>query len=235
MNDGRRVAVVSGANRGIGLEVARQLASGGLHVVIGARDEAQGREAAELLSGDGLDVEARVLDVADQGSVDALTAAVEAALGGVDVLVNNAGVIGDTGASGLEADLDEVKRTLEINLFGAWRLTEAIAPLMRGRGGGRIVNLSSGMGQLSDMNGGAPAYRVSKTGLNALTRIFAAELAEEGIKVNSACPGWVRTDMGGSGARSSVEEGADTPVWLATLPEDGPTGGFFRGRESIPW
>jgi NAD(P)-dependent dehydrogenase (short-subunit alcohol dehydrogenase family) len=234
MNGDTRVAVVSGGNRGIGLEVARQLASEGLRVVIGARDEAKGREAAEKLSGAGLDVEARALDVADQGSVEAF-AGVAADHGGVDVLVNNAGVIGDTSASGLEADLDEVKRTLETNLFGAWRLTEAVVPLMRGRGGGRIVNLSSGMGQLSDMNGGAPAYRVSKTSLNALTRIFASELEDEGIKVNSACPGWVRTDMGGSGARSSVEEGADTPVWLATLPDDGPTGGFFRGREPIAW
>ncbi len=234
MNE-QRVAVVSGANRGIGLEIARQLATTGLRVVMGARDGAKGSEAAERLSGQGLDVTARALDVADQGSVDAFAGAVEADLGGVDVLVNNAGVIGDTGASGLEADLDEVKRTLETNLFGAWRLAEAVVPLMRGRGGGRIVNLSSGTGQLSDMNGGAPAYRVSKTSLNALTRIFASELDDEGIKVNSACPGWVRTDMGGSGARSSVEEGADTPVWLATLPDDGPTGGFFRGRESIPW
>ncbi len=235
MNADRRLAVVSGANRGIGLEISRQLGRDGFRVIMGARNEAKGREAAETLAAEGLDVEARALDVADQASVDAFARAVGEKGERVSVLVNNAGVIGDTSASGVEADLDEVKRTLETNLFGAWRLSEAIIPLMRGGGSGRIVNLSSGMGQLSDMNGGAPAYRVSKTGLNALTRILAAELAGEGIKVNSACPGWVRTDMGGSGARSSVEEGADTPVWLATLPDDGPTGGFFRAREPIPW
>jgi len=235
VNAEQRLAVVSGANRGIGLEISRQLAREGYHVVMGARDEASGREAAESLAAEGLDVEARALDVADPASVEAFAGALGESGGRVSALVNNAGVIGDTSASGTEADLDEVKRTLETNLFGAWRLSEAIIPLMRGAGSGRIVNLSSGMGQLSDMNGGAPAYRVSKTGLNALTRILAAELAGEGIKVNSACPGWVRTDMGGSGARSSVEEGADTPVWLATLPDDGPTGGFFRAREPIPW
>ncbi|MGI8439593.1 MAG: SDR family oxidoreductase [Thermoleophilaceae bacterium] len=235
MNAERRLAVVSGANRGIGLEISRQLAREGYRVMMGARDEAKGREAAESLAGEGLDVEAHPLDVADQASVEAFARAVGERGGRVGALVNNAGVIGDTSASGTEADLDEVRRTLETNLFGAWRLSEAIIPLMRGEASGRIVNVSSGMGQLSDMNGGAPAYRVSKTGLNALTRILASELADEGIKVNSACPGWVRTDMGGSDARSSVEEGADTPVWLATLPDDGPTGGFFRSREPIPW
>jgi NAD(P)-dependent dehydrogenase (short-subunit alcohol dehydrogenase family) len=131
--------------------------------------------------------------------------------------------------------LDDVKELLETNLFGAWRLTQALLPLLRRSGHGRIVNLSSGMGQLEEMGGGAPAYRVSKTGLNALTRIFANEEADSGILVNSVCPGWVRTDMGGSGARLSVEEGADTAVWLATLPDEGPTGGFFRERDQIPW
>lgn len=235
MNAERRLAVVSGANRGIGLEISRQLAREGYHVIMGARDEGKGREAAESLAAEGLDVEALALDVADQASVEDFVRAVGESGGRVSVLVNNAGVIGDTSASGTEADLDEVRRTLETNLFGAWRLSESVIPLMRGGASGRIVNVSSGMGQLSDMNGGAPAYRVSKTGLNALTRILASELADEGIKVNSACPGWVRTDMGGSSARSSVEEGADTPVWLATLPDDGPTGGFFRSREPIPW
>lgn len=131
------------------------------------------------------------------------------------------------------ADLEAVKDTLETNLFGAWRLTAALLPLLRAGGHGRIVNVSSGMGQLDEMGGGQAAYRVSKTGLNALTRILANE--ERGSGILSACPGWVRTDMGGSGARSSVEEGADTPVWLATLPDDGPSGGFFRYREPIPW
>ncbi len=232
MNDETPVAVISGANRGIGLEAARQLAERGYRVIIGSRDEQKGREAAEGLDGP---VEARQLDVSDPESVERFAREVEGEVDHLDALINNAGVIGDTGRRGTDADLDEVKDVLETNVFGAWRLTQALAPLLEKSGHGRVVNISSGMGQLSDMNGGAPAYRVSKTGLNALTRILAAELADEGIKVNSACPGWVRTDMGGSGARSSVEEGADTPVWLATLPDDGPTGGFFRGREPIPW
>ena len=152
------------------------------------------------------------------------------------MLVNNAGVEGSGwSTSATDVDLDEVRDLLETNLYGAWRLTQAALPLMRRNGYGRIVNLSSGMGQLSDMGGHAPAYRVSKTGLNALTRMLTAELADENILVNSCCPGWVRTDMGGSNARRSVEEGADTPVWLATLPDDGPRGGFFRDRAPIPW
>jgi NAD(P)-dependent dehydrogenase (short-subunit alcohol dehydrogenase family) len=160
---------------------------------------------------------------------------VEGEVDHLDALINNAGVIGDTGRRGTDADLDEVKEVLETNVFGAWRLTQALAPLLEKSGHGRVVNISSGMGQLSDMNGGAPSYRVSKTALNALTRIFANELEESGVKVNSACPGWVQTDMGGSGAVRTVDEGADTPVWLATLPQGGPTGGFFRSREPIDW
>jgi NAD(P)-dependent dehydrogenase (short-subunit alcohol dehydrogenase family) len=231
VNDHQAVAVVSGGNRGLGLEAARQLAERGYRVIVGSRDERRGREAVEGLAG----VEARQLDVADPGSVQRFARALEDEVDHLDVLINNAGVIGDTGRRGSDADLDEVKQTLETNVFGAWRLTQALAPLLERGGHGRVVNLSSGMGQLSDMGGGAPSYRVSKTALNALTRIFAHELADSGVKVNSACPGWVRTDMGGSGASRSVEEGADTPVWLATLPDDGPTGGFFRNREPIPW
>ena len=133
------------------------------------------------------------------------------------------------------ADLDVVRETLEINLFGAWRLCEAFVPLMQRNRYGRIVNVSSGMGALNDMSGGSPAYRVSKTSLNALTRILASELRGSGILVNSVCPGWVQTDMGGANASRTVEEGADTPVWAATLPNNGPSGCFFRDRRQIPW
>ena len=226
------VAVVSGGNRGIGREVCRQLAARGHTVVLGSRDPARGEEAAAGLEGDVL---ARQLDVADPDSVDRLGEAVRSELGRVDVLVNNAGVLGDTGATAGGADLDEVRRTLETNLFGAWRLSQALLPLLRESDHGRIVNVSTGMGQLSDMGGGAPAYRVSKAGLNALTRMLASEERGNGILVNAVNPGWVRTDMGGSSASRPVEEGADTPVWLATLPDDGPTGGFFKDREPIPW
>ncbi len=235
MSNEERIAVISGANRGIGLEVARQLAGEGYRVVLGSRDEEKGQAAAEGLTADGMRVEARRLDVADEASIAEFARGLEEDPGRVDVLVNNTGVIGDTSRRGSEPELDEIRNTLETNLFGAWALTAAVLPLMRRTGGGRIVNVSSGMGQLSDMGGGAPSYRVSKAGLNVMTRILANELEGDGIKVNSACPGWVRTDMGGSGASRSVEEGADTPFWLATLPDDGPTGGFFRSRETIPW
>jgi NAD(P)-dependent dehydrogenase (short-subunit alcohol dehydrogenase family) len=232
MSEDARVALVSGGNRGIGHEVARQLGERGLRVVIGSRDEAAGRAAAAKMDDD---VIAHQLDVRDQASVDRLAAWLEDHFGRLDVLVNNAGVLPDAGAPGVGADLDVARDTLETNLFGAWRLANAVIPLMRRGGHGRIVNVSSGMGQLSDMNGSTPAYRVSKTALNAMTRILAAELGGEGILVNSACPGWVRTDMGSEHAPRSVQEGADTPAWLATLPDDGPTGGFFRDREPIPW
>ncbi|MEX0815919.1 MAG: SDR family NAD(P)-dependent oxidoreductase, partial [Gaiellales bacterium] len=207
MNE-RRVALVSGGNRGIGREVAGQLAALGYTVVIGSRDLAQGKQVAEEL---GEDVTALQLDVTDAESIDRCIAAVGDEFGRLDVLVNNAGVTGGGwSTSAVDIDLDEVRETLETNLFGAWRLTQAALPLIRRNGYGRIVNISSGMGQLSDMGGHSPSYRVSKTGLNALTRMLTAELGEENILVNSVCPGWVRTDMGGANARRSVEEGAET-------------------------
>jgi len=229
----KRVALVSGGNRGIGREVARQLAARDYAVVIGSRDLAKGEKVAREL---GENVTARQLDVTDEESIVHCVASIAEDPGRLDVLVNNAGVTGGGwSTSALDVDLDEVRKTLETNLFGAWRLTEEVLPLMRKNRYGRIVNISSGMGQLSDMGGHSPAYRVSKTGLNVLTRMLTAELSDENILVNSVCPGWVRTDMGTQAARRSVEEGADTPVWLATLPDDGPRGGFFRDREPIPW
>jgi NAD(P)-dependent dehydrogenase (short-subunit alcohol dehydrogenase family) len=227
-----QVALVSGGNRGIGREVARQLAGKGLAVVLGSRDLGKGEAVAKDI-GDG--VVATQLDVADEESIRSAISFVEREFGRLDVLVNNAGIADGWGGTAAEADVDRVKEVLETNLFGAWRLAKAALPLMRRNGYGRIVNVSSGMGQLSGMGGRSPGYRVSKTGLNALTRMLTAELQGENILVNSVCPGWVRTDMGGKNARRSVEQGADTPVWLATLPDDGPTGGFFRDREPIPW
>ena len=229
------VALVSGANRGLGLEISRQLASRGLHVFMGSRDEEKGAAAVETLADQGLAVEARQLDVTDEDSVRRLATEVRDHPGRLDVLVNNAGVGGSWEEEGTTVDFEAVRRTLETNLFGAWRLCQIFIPLMRERGFGRIVNVSSGAGRLTGMNGRLPAYRVSKTALNAATRILADELSGSGILVNSADVGWVRTDMGGLHARSSVEEGADTPVWLATLPDDGPTGGFFRERGETAW
>ena len=232
MTENARVALVSGGNRGIGLETCRQLAARDIAVILGSRDEESGRAAAEGLSGD---VVVHQLDVADGKSVDRLATFVEDEFGRLDVLVNNAGISNDEGQRGIDADLDRVREALEANLLGAWRLCEVAIPLMQRNGYGRIVNISTGLAALEDMGGGSPAYRVSKTALNALTRILASELRGSGILVNSVCPGWVQTDMGGSRAPRPVEEGADTPVWAATLPNNGPTGGFFRDRRPIHW
>jgi NAD(P)-dependent dehydrogenase (short-subunit alcohol dehydrogenase family) len=230
--ENERLALVSGGNRGIGLEVCRQLVERSYSVVMGSRDEEQGRTAAARLP-DGVIV--RQLDVADPESVDRLSRSIEEEFGRLDILVNNAGISNDEGQRGVDADLDRVKESLEANLLGAWRLCEMAIPLMRRNGYGRIVNVSTGLAALEDMGGGSPGYRVSKTALNALTRILASELRGSGILVNAVNPGWVQTDMGGSGATRSVEEGAEALVWAATLPNSGPTGGFFRDRRPVPW
>jgi NAD(P)-dependent dehydrogenase (short-subunit alcohol dehydrogenase family) len=230
--DNGRVALVSGGNRGIGLEVCRQLDERGYTVVMGSRDGEKGRLVAEELE---WNVIPQQLDVADAGSVDRMAAFIEEEFGQLDTLVNNAGISNDEGQRGVDADLDRVKESLEANLFGAWRLCEMAIPLMRRNGYGRIVNVSTGLAALEDMGGGSPGYRVSKTALNALTRILASELRGSGILVNAVNPGWVQTDMGGSGATRSVEEGAEALVWAATLPNSGPTGGFFQDRRPVPW
>ena len=236
MESQQRVALVSGSNRGIGREIARQLAELGHHVIVTARDPAAADSTAEELSDGGrLDLQAEPLDVADPGSVERLRNRIEEEPGRLDSLINNAGVMGQVATNVSQAPLDDAHQTMETNLFGAWRLVQAALPLLRRSEHGRIVNVSSGAGQLSDMNGGYPGYRISKTALNALTRILSTEEGAKGILVNSMCPGWVSTDMGGSAAPRSVAEGADTAVWLATLPDDGPQGGFFRDRKPIPW
>ncbi len=232
MAENARVALVSGGNRGLGLEVCRQLAGRGLTVIMGSRDEERGRSAAEGLPGN---VVVRRLDVADEKSIDRLASSVESELGRLDVLVNNAAISNDEGQRGVDADLGRVREAMEANLFGAWRLCEVAIPLMRRGGYGRIVNVSTGLAALEDMRGGSPGYRISKTSLNALTRILASELRGTGILVNAVDPGWVQTDMGGSRAPRPVEEGAENIVWAATLPNNGPTGGFFRDRRPVPW
>ena len=233
----KRVAVVTGGNRGIGFEICRQLAKqGGIHVVLAARNEAKGASAAKTLRDEGLDVETHALDVTSEASIRSLAGWVTSGHQRCDILVNNAGVMLDRhGSRVLDLKVETWRETLDTNLIGPLLLIQTLAPVMKKNGYGRIVNLSSGLGQLSDMGAGTPAYRVSKTALNALTRTLAAELAGSGILVNSMCPGWVKTDMGGSSAPRTVEQGADTAVWLATLPDDGPTGGFFRDRKAIPW
>ncbi|MFI9589606.1 SDR family NAD(P)-dependent oxidoreductase [Nonomuraea sp. NPDC052265] len=225
------MCVVTGANRGIGLEVARQLAAAGDTVVLTARDERKARDAAAGIPGDVL---ARRLDVADERSAAGLARELESTHGRVDVLVNNAAIHYDTWQRACEADLGVVSEALETNLLGAWRVTLALLPLLRAGAHGRIVNVSSEVGSLASMGGGTPAYTVSKTALNALTKMLAAELRGDGILVNAVCPGWVATDMGGPGGRP-VAEGARSVLWAADLPDDGPTGGFFRDGLPLPW
>lgn len=233
----RRIAIVTGGNRGIGHEIARQLMKAELFVVIGARDEAKAGQAVEALKGNGGgNVAGFTLDVNDTHSVRRFVEHVEKQHGAPGVLVNNAGVYPETTeAKVVDTPTSIWRETLETNLFGAVRMCREVVPLMKKLRYGRIVNISSGLGQLHQMGEGSPAYRVSKAALNALTRTLAAEVAGSGILVNSMSPGWVRTDMGGEEAPRSVEEGADTAVWLSLLPSNGPTGQFFRDRKPIPW
>ncbi len=233
----QRVAVVTGANRGIGLEICRQLCRrDGFCVVLTSRDEGKGRAAVKTLRAAELDLDYRQLEVTSERSVELLAGYLAGAYGRCDVLINNAGVMADPrGSRVLDSKPATYRETLETNLFGPLLLTQALVPLMKKGRYGRIVNVSSGQGQLSDMGAGTPAYRISKAALNALTRTCAAELSGSGILVNSMCPGWVKTDMGGPSAPRTVAQGADTAVWLAALPEGGPSGGFFRDRKPIPW
>ena len=234
-----RIALVTGANRGIGLEIVRQLSRAGLMAVLGSRDVAKGREAAAKLALEGLEPPVVALDVTDEGSVRGAVGEVMSLFGRIDVLVNNAGILRE----GQTPDVSKVLalspslalETYGTNTLGPLRMIQAVVPIMLKGGYGRVVNLSSGAGQLAEMGGGFPAYRMSKAALNALTRITAAELGPSPIKVNAMCPGWVRTDLGGPNATRSVEQGAETAVWLATLPETGPTGGFFRDKAPIAW
>jgi NAD(P)-dependent dehydrogenase (short-subunit alcohol dehydrogenase family) len=230
-----RTALVTGANRGIGLEAARQLGRAGLRVVVTARDVGAAVETAERLRGEGLDVLHGHLDVSEPGGVDLLAARLADDGVHVDALVNNAGVLLDEGGSALDITDDLLRDTLEVNFFGPLRTSRAFLPGMVERGYGRVVNVSSGAGQIADMTSYSPAYSISKAALNALTRQLALAVPSEEVKVNSVCPGWVRTDMGGPSAPRSAEDAVDTIVWLATLPEDGPTNGFFRDRRPISW
>jgi NAD(P)-dependent dehydrogenase (short-subunit alcohol dehydrogenase family) len=229
-----KVAVVTGASRGLGLETCRVLAEKGLDVVLTARAEDMIASALKAL-GEPANVAGHVLDVSDDGSVDAFFDWLRQDRGRIDVLVNNAGrVYGGWGRNFASTDVLSIAEAVDNNAIGAFRTIRRALPLMNARNYGRVVNVSSGMGQLSDMNGGAIPYRLSKTALNAVTRIAAAE-AGPNVKVNSVCPGWVRTELGSQSAPRDVEEGAAGIVWAATLPDDGPSGGFFRDAKPIDW
>ncbi len=235
MSNDRLIALVTGANRGLGLEVSRRLAEAGMRVYLGSRDLSKGQQAAEQLREQGLDVEPIELDVTDDKQVSAARQHIEKDSGCLGVLVNNAGVFVDEGASVFDVLPESFRRTMAVNFYGALGMCREFVPPMVNRGYGRVVNVSSGSGALTDMDGRHPAYRVSKTALNALTRIIAAEAGDGNVKINSICPGWVRTDMGGEEAPLSVEQGAQSIAWAATLPDDGPTGGFFRFGKQIDW
>ncbi len=234
-----RIALVTGANRGIGLEIVRQLSRNGLLAVLASRDVEKGRAAAAKLASEGLEPPVVALDVTNAESVRAAIEEVMNLFGRIDVLVNNAGILKE-GQSPEESKVLDVApslvvETYEANTVGPLRMIQAVVPVMLKGGYGRVVNVSSGAGQLSDMQAGYPAYRMSKAALNALTRVTAAELGPSPIKVNAMCPGWVRTDMGGPNATRTVEQGAETAVWLSMLPDAGPTGGFFRDKAPIAW
>lgn len=228
------IALVTGGNRGIGFEVCRQLASAGFIVLLTARDAGKAKAAADALRSAGR-VEPLVMDVADANSIANAAAEVAKQYERLDVLINNAGINYDTWETVANADINgTVMETITTNLLGPWRVCQAFLPLLRKSRAGRIVNVSSESGSLADMGAGPPAYQVTKAALNALTRTLAGELRGSRILVNSVCPGWVATDMGGSGGRP-VADGADGIVWAATLPKDGPTGGFFRDGKPLPW
>ena len=232
-----RVALVSGGNRGLGLQLVRRLALLGMRVVLGSRLLADGHAAIDRL-GDMADrVAVRQLDITDADSVARLVGWMTHRLGRCDVLVNNAAVLmeEDDGGSSTDVPLDVVRRTMETNLLGTWRLTQAIVPLMRARRYGRIVNISSDLGSLASMRRGFPAYRASKTAVNALTRMLADELAHDGILVNSCSPEPLWPDGGEGVAALRLSASSRAPLWLATLPDDGPTGGFYRDHQSVDW
>jgi len=231
----QKIAIVTGANRGIGFEACRQLSRQGIRTILTSRDEAKGQSAQQILLKEGNEVIYHQLDVTDLGSIARLRSFVEEKFVQLDILVNNAGVFLDRGTSVFDLSFEILQQTLETNFIGALNMCQAFVPIMRKQRYGRIVNVSSGMGSISSMDGGSAAYKLSKATLNALTRIMADELRDNNILVNTMAPGWVRTDMGGPSAPRSLAQGADTITWLATLPDGGATGGFFEDRKAIPW
>jgi NAD(P)-dependent dehydrogenase (short-subunit alcohol dehydrogenase family) len=229
------VAVVSGANKGLGFEISKLLAKAGMTVVMTSRDVEKGKKACQKLQDDKLRALFYPMDVTVATSIKRAADYVERELGRCDVLINNAGIFIDKNAGALDVSGDTIMKTFETNTLGHLMASQAFIPVMKKHHYGRIVNMSSGLGSLHEMEGGFTAYRISKAALNAVTRIIAAEVKGESILVNSMCPGWCRTDMGGPEADRSPEQGADTALFLATLPEHGPTGKYFRDRKEIPW
>jgi NAD(P)-dependent dehydrogenase (short-subunit alcohol dehydrogenase family) len=237
----KKIALVTGANRGLGFEISRQLARQNIRVVMGVRDTIKSQETVNQLLQDGFDVELQWLEVTNSESIKAINNYLAKTYGKLDILINNAGICLDSGVQPSEVSLSIIRQTLETNFIGAVAITQALLPLIHQSKAGRIVNVSSGRGSLTQHSDPSChyaktlAYNTSKAALNSFTVMLAAELRNTAIKVNSADPDWCRTDMGTEAATHSAVEGADTPVWLATLPADGCTGGFFNSRRSIPW
>src|SRR4029077_109376 len=229
-----KTVLITGANKGIGHEVARQLAAKGFHVFVGARNAKAGRKAADAITKQSGEATFLEIDVADNDIVTSAAREFSNIEDHLDVLVNNAGIIVDGDNAILEISDDLFRKTLETNTLGALRVTRAFAPLLRKSKAPRVINVSSGGGQLTGgADGWAPAYCISKTAVNGVTVQLAAALPK--FAVNSVCPGWVRTEMGGENASRSVEEGADTIVWLASEAPQVLTGKFLRDRKEIPW
>jgi NAD(P)-dependent dehydrogenase (short-subunit alcohol dehydrogenase family) len=229
MADDGRVVVVTGANRGLGREIARQCAARGDTVVLGSRDLDAGRLAAREIGAVPM-----ALDVTDPDGLAAAAKEVDRAVGRVDVLVNNAAVHYDTDQTAVDVDLAVVREAIETNVLGAWQTTLAFLPLLRRSAHPRVVMVSSEGGSLASMGGGTPAYSVSKAALNALTRVLAGDLRRDGVLVNAVCPGWTATDMGGFGGRP-VAEGARSVLWAVDLLDGGPTGTFTRDGLPLRW
>jgi NAD(P)-dependent dehydrogenase (short-subunit alcohol dehydrogenase family) len=242
MSNQNKVALITGANKGIGLEIARQLGQQGLTVLVGARDAARGEEAALGLRSEGIDARFIPIDLNDTATLGAAAKAIEADFGKLDVLVNNAGIAPEAGAP-LQSDLEVARQTFETNFFGQVAVSQALVPLLRLSEAGRVVNLSSGLGSLAvALDTSSPyygveafSYRASKSALNMFTVTLAKELQDTPIKVNAACPGYTATELNGFSGPRTVEQAATEPVRLALLPEDGPTGGFFNEDGPLPW
>ena len=230
----KKIALVTGANRGLGLETCKQLSQLGITVLLTSRDPTKGEVAAKQLIDKGLDVIFYQLDVSDRSNIKDIFTKIENQFGRLDILINNAAILYDKDQSTMNADLELVTKALTTNLFGPWLLCQAFVPLMEKNGYGRIVNVSSGAASMHYMEGGTPAYGISKVALNALTRKLASELGRKNVLVNSVDPGWVATDMGGHGGRP-IEDGCRGIVWAATLPNNGPSGGFFHDGEPELW
>ncbi|MEK8021289.1 MAG: SDR family oxidoreductase [Candidatus Parabeggiatoa sp.] len=231
----QKISVVTGASQGIGFEICRQLAQKGIAVVLTARHVKKGETAVHQLQKEGLNVSFYPLDVTKLEDIQSLVTDLKEKFGRVDILVNNAGIHLNPTESALTVALDTIRRSMEVDVYGHLLLCQKIIPLMRQHHYGRIVNMSSKAGQLATMGAKKLGYKMSKAALNVLTAVLADEVKGDNILINSMTPGWVRTEMGGSEAPRSIEEGADTAVWLATLPDEGPTGGFFFERQPIPW